>query len=421
LIGRVATPDSSALGHGRRDLDHQARVERLRNQVLGAEAQRGAHVGGGHDVALLGLGQLGDRVHRGDLHLIGDGGRARIQRPAEDVREAQDVVDLVGVVRAAGGHDGVVADGLDFLGQDFRRGVGQRKDDRAVGHLGDHVGLEHAAGRQAQEDVRVGDHFGELALVGFLGELRLVRVHQFCAAFVHHARQIGHPDVLARQSELDQQLQAGQGGCASARGDELDVLDVLADDFETVEQGGAHHDGGAVLVVVEDGDLHPLAQLALDVEAVGCLDVLEVDAAEGGFERGDHFDQAIGVLLVDLDVEDVDVGELLEEDGLAFHHRLGSQRADVAQAQHGGAVGDHGHEVAAAGVLEGVGGVLDDLLARCGDAGGVGQGEVTLVGELLGGTDRELAGCRQLVVLERGLFEFGSFLLRCGHKQEGWV
>jgi hypothetical protein len=43
---------------------------------------------------------------------------------------------------------------------------------------------------------------------------------------------------------------------------------------------------------------------------------------------------------VDLDVEHVDAGELLEQDRLALHHRLGGERPDVAEAQHRGAVGD---------------------------------------------------------------------------------
>src|SRR3546814_2384344 len=76
----------------------------------------------------------------------------------------------------------------------------------------------------------------------------------------------------------------------------------------------------------------------LDDEAFRRLDVLEVDAAEGGFERGDDLDQLVGVALVDLDVEHVDAGELLEQHALAFKHRLAGQRADVAQATHRGAV-----------------------------------------------------------------------------------
>jgi hypothetical protein len=49
--------------------------------------------------------------------------------------------------------------------------------------------------------------------------------------------------------------------------------------------------------------------------------------------RGDHVDQLVGVALGQLDVEDVDAGEFLEQAGLALHHRLGGQRADVAQAR----------------------------------------------------------------------------------------
>ena len=79
--------------------------------------------------------------------------------------------------------------------------------------------------------------------------------------------------------------------------------------------------------------------LRLDVEALGRLDVLEVDAAEGGLERGDDLDELVRVGLVDLDVEHVDVGELLEQAALALHHRLAGQGADVAKTEHGRAVG----------------------------------------------------------------------------------
>ena len=170
-----------------------------------------------------------------------------------------------------------------------------------------------------------------------------------------------------------------------------------------------------MLVVVEDRDLHARAQRALDVEAVGRLDVLEVDAAEGRLERRDQVDQLVEVLLVDLDVEDVDAGELLEQDALAFHHRLGGERADVAEAEHGRAVGDDGDQVAARGVAEGVGRVGDDLLARRGDAGRIGEREVVLVDELLGRGDRDLARRRKLVVVERGAAQLGGFLFGVRH------
>ena len=158
-----------------------------------------------------------------------------------------------------------------------------------------------------------------------------------------------------------------------------------------------------MLIVVEDRNVHPLPELALDLEALGRLDVLEVDGAEGGLEAGDDIDQLVGVALVDLDVEGVDAGEFLEQHRLAFHHRLRGQRADGAEAEHGGAVGDDGDEVGAHGQCVDLGRVADDLLAGGGDAGRVRQRQVALVGERLGRLDRELARFRQAVELERGV------------------
>ena len=40
-----------------------------------------------------------------------------------------------------------------------------------------------------------------------------------------------------------------------------------------------------------------------------------------------------GIFGVELDIEDVDIGKALEENRLAFHHRLAGQGADIAQAE----------------------------------------------------------------------------------------
>ncbi len=171
-----------------------------------------------------------------------------------------------------------------------------------------------------------------------------------------------------------------------------------------------------MLVVVEDRDLHAPAQRPLDIEAVRRLDVLEVDAAEGRLQRGDVVDELVEVVLGHLDVEHVDAGELLEQHALAFHHRLRCQRADVAQPQHRGAVGDDRHQVAARGVPERVRRIGHDLFAGMRDAGRVGQRQVALVHHLLGRVDRHLAGRRELVVVERVATQFGGLLFgRGGH------
>ena len=361
--------------------------------------------------------QLGHGTHRGDFHFVRDGRGAGVQRTAEDVGEAQDIVDLVWVVASARGHDGVIAHGFDFFRRDFGVRVGQRKDDRLGRHALDHVRFEHAAGRQAEENVGAINHLAQGAGGGFLCKRALVVVHQLGAAFINHAGQIGHEDVLVRHAHLEQQAQAGQCRRSRAGGDKLDGLDVLAHDLEAVEQAGGHHDGRAMLVVMEDRDLHALTQLAFDVETVGRLDVFQIDAAKGRLQGGNDVHELVEVVfLVDLDVKNIDTGELLEQHALAFHHRLGRQRANITQAQHGRAIGDDGHQVAAAGVLEGVIGVLDDFFARRRDTRGIGQGQVMLVDQLLGGSDGNLAGGGELVVLESGLAQLGAFIVRLGRR-----
>jgi len=84
-----------------------------------------------------------------------------------------------------------------------------------------------------------------------------------------------------------------------------------------------------VLVVVEHGDVHHLAEAAFDPEALRGGDVFEVDATEGRLHRADRLDHPVGVVSVEFDVEHVDVGEALEEDALTLHHRLRRLGTDV--------------------------------------------------------------------------------------------
>ena len=64
----------------------------------------------------------------------------------------------------------------------------------------------------------------------------------------------------------------------------------------------------------------------------------------------------------------VDAAELLEQHRLALHHRHRGGRPDVAEAEHGGAVGDDGDRVGHPGVVPGHRGIRGDRLADPGDA-----------------------------------------------------
>ena len=198
------------LGHRWRDLHHQARVKRLGNQVLRPESQLFAGIGGSHHLALLGLGQLGDGVHRRDFHLDRDGRGAGIQGATENIGKTQDVVDLVRVVGAAGGHHGVTAHCLDVFRGDFGIWVGQGKNDGVRCHLLNHGRFEHTTGGQPEKNVGVRNDVTQGSRFGFLGKDDFVLVHQLGTALVHHPCQVGDKNILARYAQLDQEAQAGQ-------------------------------------------------------------------------------------------------------------------------------------------------------------------------------------------------------------------
>ena len=111
------------------------------------------------------------------------------------------------------------------------------------------------------------------------------------------------------------------------------------------------------------------------------------------------------VRFVQLDIEQVDAGELLEQDGLAFHDRLRRERPDVAQAKHRRAIRHDANQVAARREARGVQRIPDDRLARERDARRVRQREVALVDHLLRRGDRDLPGDREFVVIESGFTE----------------
>ena len=134
-----------------------------------------------------------------------------------------------------------------------------------------------------------------------------------------------------------------------------------------------------MLVVVENRDVEQALELALYLKAARSGYVLEVDAAVGRRDGAHGGDYLLCVLGVETDWHGVDAAKLLEEQRLALHDGQGGERADIAEAQHGGAVGDDGHHVAARGVLPHRLGVCGYFPAGLSHAGGVGRGKVVPV------------------------------------------
>ena len=164
-----------------------------------------------------------------------------------------------------------------------------------------------------------------------------------------------------------------------------------------------------MLVVVHDGYVALLAQSALYFKTFRRFDVFEVYASESrshGFYRSD---ECFGVVGVKFNVECVESCVYFKEKGFSFHHGLCRQRADIAQAEHGRAVGDYGYEIGTSRVVPHCGRVLLNLFAGVCDAGRVGERQVGGVGIGLGRYDGYFAGLRVLVVGECFFFQVFHF------------
>src|SRR5207302_6107897 len=148
-----------------------------------------------------------------------------------------------------------------------------------------------------------------------------------------------------------------------------------------VAQSREYDDGGAVLVVVEDGNVQARLQPVLDLEAPGCADVLEVDAAERRRDAHDALDDVVDVLGVKRNRYGVDTPEVLEEKGLALHDRQRRRRSDVAETENGGAVGHDGDGVALPGVVVHQVRLVGNREAHFGNAGRVSEGKVVAVAQ----------------------------------------
>ena len=348
-------------------------------------------IGFGNGVRHVLAGQHGDGLGGRDLHFLVDLAGTHIKRAAEDIGEAQDIVHLVRIVRTAGGDDRVGTDFLGIFRHDFRHRVGHGEDDRSLCHGFHHFRRYRTGNRQAEKDVRTDKRVLQRAGIRLDRMRRLPLVHRCLAALIDHAGTVDENDVLMRHAHAFEKLHAGDGGGAGAVRHHPDVRNVASGQVKRIDQACRRDDGGAVLVVMEDRNLEALAKLLLDDETFRRLDILEIDAAEARRKHGHGLDEFLGVLRIDLEIEPVDIGELLEQDGLALHHRLRRGGADIAKAENGRAVRDHRDHIPLGRVVIGRIGVRLDGKAGRRDPRGIGQRQVVLAHQRLGCCDFQLA------------------------------
>jgi len=164
LLGYAAIHGGFCDGGGAPGED--AGIERFGDDVLAAEFEALDAVGAQDGIGHVFFGERGEGACGGQLHLIVNGGGAYIERAAEDEGEAEDVIDLVGVIGTASGDDGVGTGGLGHVVGNLGIGVGKGEDDGVRGHGLDHVGGDAIGGGKPEEDVGAHQRFGQGARGG---------------------------------------------------------------------------------------------------------------------------------------------------------------------------------------------------------------------------------------------------------------
>src|SRR5690606_28897908 len=89
-------------------------------------------------------------------------------------------------------------------------------------------------------------------LVGDLGQFLLGRIHAFGPALVDNAHAVTEDDVP--DADAQQDLGDGHPRSTGAIDDHQQVLELLAHQPGPVDKGSQGDNGGAVLVIVEDGN-----------------------------------------------------------------------------------------------------------------------------------------------------------------------
>ncbi len=174
----------------------------------------------------------------------------------------------------------------------------------------------------------------------------------------------------------------------------------------------AHDNGGAVLIVMEDRDLHAFAQFAFHDKAFRRLMSSRLMPPKVGSSAAITSTSLSGSFSL-ISISNTSIpANFFEQYAFAFHHRLAGEGADIAEAEHGGAIGDHRHQVAARGHVTGFGRIFDDGHAGCRHAGRISQRQIALAGKAFGGHDLDFARAGPAVIIE-GLFFFSSSSMSC--------
>ena len=292
-----------------------------------------------------------------------------------------------------------------ILRLDLRRGIGHGKHDGFLIHGPDHVLRYDVSGGYTDQDIgtcqRILQGPGPARGVEPVdqGALPAGQLHVRC----QDPLPVHQNDIFLSPV----QKQPGNGTSRTPGTVDDDPRVLFFRQLQGIFQRGRHHNCRAVLVIMEYRNVQLFLQAPLHFKTPRCRDVLQVDAAKGRCQGGNHIHQPVCILGVQHQRDGVQAGESLEQHTFSLHHRHPGFRADVAKPQHRRTVGDHRNGVTPAGVDITQGRIPGNLqTGRC-------HTRCIGYGEIVGCFNGHLVHCFQLAL---PLPVFFQRLARCIHQ-----
>ena len=185
----------TSFGNGGWDAVNQTRVKRRRNDIITAKGQLFS-IGHSNFVRHIFTSQFCESIRTSDLHLVVDRTSIHVERTTEQIREAQNVVHLVRIVRTPRRNDCILTNGMCFFRRNLWIRVRHRENNRVRRHACNHLGGHGTFGRNAQEHVSAIHRIREGAGIRGRSVSRLPLVHTFGTAFIDHALGVAHDAVV---------------------------------------------------------------------------------------------------------------------------------------------------------------------------------------------------------------------------------
>ena len=310
------------LGNSGRNARNQPRVKGIGDDVFRTEAKRLARPRAGDFFWHIFPRQHGQRFSRRNLHRVINGGSAHIKRTTENEGKAQNIINLVRVIRTSRRDNAIGPRVACLIRCDFRIRIGHGENDRLWRHGPDHLRRQRTLHGKAEKHIRTIQSLRQRTRRSGHGMRGFPLIHAFLTATPDHALGVTQDHVFGPHAHCLHQFSTGDGSRTRAIDDKLRRLQIAPSQMAGIDKPSDGDNGSAMLVVMEYRNIHQFAQALFDHKAFWCLDVFQIDATESWAQIAHGIDESVRVFGIHAKINRIHIGKALEQSSLAFHHRL---------------------------------------------------------------------------------------------------